>query len=260
MNEKRQRKNLTDQQQQWTLNPNDNFHVNETPIDYLSHTNTTTLIKQAVHTLLQNRPEDPIRFLADFFAPAANITSVESAYEKLSWAHYSSSVYQRNALQVYDILTTAKNEGSTLKGLLGRQFNSLLKKLCDDLPQRYSQIVFKRVHKRTDHVITFNTFYRDVLMLHVLRDYIHIVKETFHDLDVNATGEASLKLCNLIVDKLFASVIHTGSTFENTNANKDLDHVFSRLFIKSADSSLEMETMKEDDFVHVCVVKFLDNI
>lgn len=274
MNEKRQRKLTIEQQQDhWTLNPVENFHVNETPIDYLSHTNATGLIKHAVHTLLQNRPEDPIQFLADYFAPTDS-NSVETAYEKLSWAHYSSSVYQRNVLQVYDTLTTSKNEGTTLKGLLGQQFNGLLGKLCDELPHKYSQHVFLRVKKKVDHVITFNTFYRDVLMLHVLKDFIQIVKETFNDLDIHASGKASLKLCNLVLDNLFVSVIQAKPTFMNDSISTnhhggskreqtqthELDKAFSRLFIKSADSAHDVETMTVDDFVHESIVRFLKKL
>lgn len=268
MSEKRQRK-ITDQlHDQWTLNSDGgSFHVNETPIDYLSHTNTTDLIKQAVHTLLQNRPEDPIQFLVDFFAPSEN-SSIEMAYEKLSWAHYSSPVYQRNALQVYDTLTTAKNEGTSMKGLLGKQFNCLLEKLCDDLPHNYSQHVYKRICKRNNHVITFNPFYRHVLMLHVLRDFIQIVKDIFNDLDVNTTGTVSRKLCHVVQNNLFASVIHqtdkTNLSTYSLSKNGDvrdrleaLDKAFSKLFLTNSNASYE-DTIREDEFVDMNIEKFLE--
>lgn len=226
---------------------------NEDESDYLRRTNVTTEITNAVETLLQNRPQDPIQFLIDLFAPCSGTYSVDSACEKLSRAHYSCPVYQRNALQVYDVLMTCDNQHTQLKGLLGQRFNSLLEKMSACLPNDYPSLVMQRMRKRDNHVISFNTFYRDVLLIHVLKDFIDSVNEMFNDLDVHATGKASQYLCDHVVECLF------GSSKEGECIG--VDKTFTKLFIKNADSSFDStaESMLKEEFLRICVLKFLEN-
>ncbi|XP_066928206.1 uncharacterized protein [Clytia hemisphaerica] len=227
----------------------------ETPIDYLSRNNHTTLIKDAVKVLLANRPDDPLQFLVDFFAPKTQTTIIEKAYDKLCWTDYSMPVYQRNVLEVYDQLTAMKNEDTHLKGLLGIRFNELLEKLANDLPEVFAEGVYLRVKTRQDQVISFRRFYHSILLMHVLKDFVSLIKAMHKDLDVQDFGKVSQKLCSLVVERLFESFNSESTTLGN-------DRLFASTFLENAESTLmnEKESLSEQDFVKLCIDKFLDYV
>jgi len=249
-----------DNQQQQTTADN-TADDQETPVDYLSRNNTTTLVKEAVRVLLANRPDDPLQFLVDFFAPARRVKSVDSAYDRLCWTDYSMPIYQRNILEVYDTLVSMKNEGTRLKGLLGFRFNELLRRLSDDLPTQHSAEVYQRVKRRNDQVISFKRFYHSVLLLHVMKDFALIAQDMHRDLDVQGHGKVSRDLSELVLDRLFASF---GQLSESDSELQTLsfEETFSHSFLTNADPAfvVDEQCMNENDFVKACVVRLMENV
>ena len=247
------------QQQSIECEPSNTSDDKETPIDYLSHNNATTLIKEAVKVLLTNRPDDPLQFLADYFAPKTNCTAVETAYDKLNWADYSMSVYQRNVLEVYDNLCSMRNEDSHLKGLLGIRFNELLEKLSADLSHRFSKLVFERLETRPNQVISFRRFYHSILLMKVLKDFVSLTKAMHQDLDVQGVGKVSKELCILVVNRL--ALYDENTTLMLVNAN---ERTFARCFLTNANSATLQHTTKdvvdENEFVQMCITRFLDQV
>ena len=230
----------------------------ETPIDYLSRNNATALIKEAVKVLLSNRPDDPLQFLVEYFAPKTNYTAVETAYEKLNWTDYSMSVYQRYVLEVYDSLCSMRNEDSHLKGLLGIRFNELLKKLSDDLPARFSDLVLGRLETRPNQVISFKRFYHSVLLMKVLKRFVSLTKAMHQDLDVQGVGKVSKELCILVVNHLALD----SETTALLTVNEE-ERTFARCFLTNADSAPQQsnkDVIDEDEFVRMCITHFLDQV
>lgn len=234
----------------------------ETPVDYLSRNNTTTLVKEAVRVLLANRPDDPLQFLVDFFAPSRQTKTVENAYSRLCWTDYSMPVYQRNILEVYDTLVSMKNEGTRLKGLLGSRFNELLRKLADDLPTQYANEIYQRIETRDDQVISFKRFYHSVLFLHVMRDFTLIAQAMHRDLDVQGHGKVSRNLCTLVFDHLFLASLSKLSQSDSEQQTLSFEESFSHSFLANADSvSVDGEQyMDENDFVRTCVIRLMEKL
>merc|ERR1719354_991948 len=129
---------------------------------------------ESINHLIMNKPDDPIRFLVDYFA-SSSYNAVSEAYMKLSWSHYARKSYQRNILEVYDTLVSFENKDSGLCGLLGKRFNELLTKLSDDIPAPYGRQCYLKVRSREAQVIVFDRFYHAVLLLHVMKDFVRTV-------------------------------------------------------------------------------------
>jgi len=247
----------------------------ETPVDYLFKNNVTAVMTESINHLIMNRPDDPIRFLVDYFA-SSSYDVVNEAYMKLSWSHFMRKSYQRNILEVYDTLVSVENGKSNLCGLLGKRFNELLRKLTDDLPQPYGQRCYVKVKSRDAEVIVFDRFYHAVLLLHVMKDFIRTVQDVYRDIDFANAGRASEVLCSIVLSRLSGHAVQ-GKTDDMDLLEKDIDkmslyssvckdkEVLGASLIRELQESSDLASepsrfMEEQSFVEKAVQIILDMV
>ena len=119
----------------------------------------TAYMKDVVALLLENRPEDPVAFVAEYFQNASRGNPPLS--RSYNWIRLS----DRSRMSFMDNLVTAYNtlDSSTgAPGLTGKQFNKLLKSLCVDFPVDVVQGIMMLLGKGSSDIVDFPAFYAGV--------------------------------------------------------------------------------------------------
>lgn len=249
--DRKTKKNITVEQTEPSVD--DIFKL--TPIDYLYHTSATDLIKNAMHEVVMYKPDDPIQFLIDYFAPS-NEDPILEAYEQLQRCHFTERMYQQNVLEIYQKLMTLKNENTHIKGLTGNRFNKLISKCVENFNAEIQTLCTKKLSARPMQVIVFNKFYYAALLCQVLKDFIIICVGIYKDLDVDNTGKSSNILCLALLEKFEENL--SRQTLHNKIGIKkfsDWSTYLSKLNDIMADVGME-----EEEFVLNAVKNFLNNV
>jgi len=256
--DKKSKKTFQVESSESSINSSDEL-VKETPVDYLYHTNTTDLIKEALNEIIVYRPDDPIQFLIDHFSPI-NESVVTEAYKRLCRCHYTESTYQRNVLEVYNKLMAMVNETFNLKGLLGGTFNEVLDLIYEKVAKQYIEKCILKFKVRSHHVVSFNHFYNCILISFVVLDCVKICEAVYNDLDLNNTGKASETLCMLLLESF--NVNKTVLTSNSTNTCVEVNPFEG--YISKLQKHVELldvttdKYMEKDDFIKDAITKLLD--
>nr|XP_058947228.1 tubulin polyglutamylase complex subunit 1-like [Pocillopora verrucosa] len=224
----------------------------ESPLDFLSRTGITSDIKDAITLIIENRPEDPIAFMAEFFdSRAITTTALVKAHQKLLLAHHSRPSFQINLAAAYNILKQQKNSNG-LRGLTGKTYNDLLTLLCKDLTGAESEPLQKRIMCFSHEVIRFPVFKLGVLSTFIYQDFLKQAESLYSELDLTGRGKADKNLCEAILNELQQavvkttadpiSIIHTGSMLSSQRLNK----VMAEALLKSGATS---QLMGADEFI-----------
>ncbi|RMX53882.1 hypothetical protein pdam_00018617 [Pocillopora damicornis] len=246
----------------------------ESPLDFLSRTGITSDIKDAITLIIENRPEDPIAFMAEFFdSRAITTTALVKAHQKLLLAHHSRPSFQINLAAAYNILKQQKNSNG-LRGLTGKIYNDLLTLLCKDLTGAESEPLQKRIMCFSHEVIRFPVFKLGVLSTFIYQgkssnspmsssnnvlltidfsvDFLKQAESLYSELDLTGRGKADKNLCEAILNELRQavvkttadpiSIIHTGSMLSSQRLNK----VMAEALLKSGATS---QLMGADEFI-----------
>ncbi|KAL9957955.1 hypothetical protein ACROYT_G034914 [Oculina patagonica] len=224
----------------------------ESPLDFLSRTGVTSEIKDAITLVIENRPEDPISFMAEFFDSHANTaTALMKCHQKLLLVHHSRPSFQNNLVQGYNILKQQKNSNG-LRGLTGKTYNDLLTLLCRDLNGAEAEPLQKRIMCLSHEVVRFPVFKLGVLSTFMYQDFLKQAESLYNELDLTGRGKADKHLCEAVLYELHQaavkttddpiSVIQVGSMLSSQHLNK----VMAEALVKSGASS---QTMAADEFI-----------
>ena len=253
--DRKTKKNVTVEQTESSVD--DIFKL--TPIDYLYHTNATDLIKNAMHEVVMYRPDDPIQFLIDYFAPS-NEDPILEAYEQLQRCHFTERMYQQNVLEIYQKLMTLKNENTHITGLTGNRFNKLILKCVESFNTDIQTLCMKKLLARPMQVIVFNKFYYAVLLCQVLKDFIIICVGIYKDLDVDNAGKSSHILCQALLDK-FEENLSMQTLHSKIGTDKFRDCNTYLLKLNDVMTGIgSIAVMEEEEFVVNAVKTFLSNV
>jgi len=229
----------------------------------LARTGVTSEIKDAITLVIENRPEDPISFLAEFFdSQASTTTALMRAHQKLILVHHSRPSFQNNLVLAYNILHQQKNING-LQGLTGKTYNDLLTMLCRDLTGIEAEPLQKKVMCLSHEVVRFPVFRLGVLATFVYQDFLKQAESLYSELDLTERGKADKYLCEAILNELKqatvkttedpVSVIQVGSMLSSQRLNK----VMAETLLKSGASN---QTMGVDEFVMAAAESLLEQI
>ncbi|XP_073230191.1 tubulin polyglutamylase complex subunit 1-like [Porites lutea] len=235
----------------------------ESPLDFLSRTGVTSDIKDAITLVIENRPEDPISFLAEFFdCHASTTTALMKAHQKLLLAHHSRPSFQNNLLLAYNILHKQKNSNG-LHGLTGKTYNDLLTMLCRDLSGTEAEPLQKRILCYNYEVVRFPVFKVGVLSTFIYQDFLKQAESLYNELDLTDRGKADKHLCDAILSELKQaavkttddpiSVIQVGSMLSSLRLNK----IMAEALVRSGGSN---QTMSVEEFVFTAADILLEQI
>ena len=124
-------------------NTDDNSLANMRPEDYLEKQNIRKDLADAINLILENRPENPIHFLYDYFSNHLDNSNSNTmkAYNLLTMNKYSTS----NSLHIFEAFTLLE-EGQDNSGVKEVDFIKIIQMLWIDYPKS----IFKSILKMFD--------------------------------------------------------------------------------------------------------------
>ncbi|XP_046859629.1 tubulin polyglutamylase complex subunit 1-like [Xenia sp. Carnegie-2017] len=236
---------------------------NENPADYLGRVGVTRQIQEVLTILLDNEPDNPIAFIAKYFANAAeHVSSVSQAYQYLCLSHHSQVSYQNNLLKAYKLLNR-QSIGHGLKGLTGKKYNELLSLICRDSITKETASLLQLLQKREQNIVNFNMFNSGVTCCFIFQDFILEAKSLFDELALSEKDQADYSLCKAMLTQLETSVskgkesstlciLEAGLFLSKQNISIEIN--------KTLNESVSGEIMTLDEFVHEACMIFLSKI
>eukprot|EP00735_Rhodelphis_limneticus_P001169 TRINITY_DN11737_c0_g1::TRINITY_DN11737_c0_g1_i1::g.11605::m.11605 TRINITY_DN11737_c0_g1::TRINITY_DN11737_c0_g1_i1::g.11605 ORF type:complete len:289 (-),score=21.36,sp/Q8BHR8/CK049_MOUSE/29.87/2e-09,Dpy-30/PF05186.8/0.0026,EF-hand_8/PF13833.1/2,EF-hand_8/PF13833.1/95,RIIa/PF02197.12/0.1 TRINITY_DN11737_c0_g1_i1:109-975(-) len=161
--------------------------------EYLSRSGVTNPLRDAVTLLLENRPEQPIVFLADYFRQLCQpATPLPFSYHTLRASPRHRDIFFDNVAQSYNILVSQKNtQGDQNAVLTGNEFFQLLKLLCMDFPMDIWQTLLVILNKREVDVIDFIDFQSCLRTVVLYEEFFEKTEHICYAFDIHCTGVIS---------------------------------------------------------------------
>ena len=103
------------------------------PEEFLERNGVTQYMKDVVTLLLENRPEKPLEFMADYFSNALQgRTAVARSYRYIRLTQRNRQAFLDNLAAAYSNM--ARQGESNGGGLTGAEYAQLIQMLCQDFP------------------------------------------------------------------------------------------------------------------------------
>ncbi|XP_064646678.1 tubulin polyglutamylase complex subunit 1-like isoform X3 [Lineus longissimus] len=187
-----------------TSNPESNMPENDR--QYLERTGASAQIRDALAKIIENRPLEPVAFLADYFESfdsGADVTT--KAFRQITLTHHSKPAFDTNLRIAYDILST-KKVAKNLKGINGAVYLELLDMVCKGFPTPIIERLLSKIGCRNHEAVVFDIFKTGLFTCFVLKDYLAQAESLFKSLDIHDTGKANKILCDAVLQQLFLAV------------------------------------------------------
>ena len=151
--------------------------------DYLLKSEVSRQVRDGLLKLIENKPDEPMLFLGDYFDSCTDKSSkVSSALPLLTFTQNNPSVFEANLLKAYDALCTAKPPGSKKSfkpGLIGSNYESFLKSIIANVNEEIQEIFLKQITCRNNEVVSFNIFRYGINTCFIFKKYIQHCKSLF---------------------------------------------------------------------------------
>eukprot|EP00112_Aurelia_sp_Birch-Aquarium-sp1_P013048 Seg2754.3 transcript_id=Seg2754.3/GoldUCD/mRNA.D3Y31 product="Tubulin polyglutamylase complex subunit 1" protein_id=Seg2754.3/GoldUCD/D3Y31 len=237
-------------------NLQEDIPTNETPREFLNRCQANDLLHDTILSLLQDRPKDPIAFLAEHFGSLLEPKSIlQSAYGKIRSSHYSKDTFEGNIVDAYKAFQEKKGKSGHKTNLQGEAHNELLIMLTKDLPIKHSEPLLKQLMKAEMQSVPFSTFRCDITTVCLCEDFIKTAESIYDDIDFNGTGNAPKDLCVLFLNEL-KSIVETG--LFAPGFNKKLNQVI--LECSLIHDPKNKNIMKSVDFVQLALNIFINQL
>ncbi|KAL9642160.1 hypothetical protein ABK040_007165 [Willaertia magna] len=166
--------------------------------EYFDQTGVTTYLKDAITLILENRPEDPLEFLSEYFNNVVKgSNSLTRSYRYIKLAKRNQEAFFDNLVAAYNSFSN-KNSPEDI-GLNGSEFVKLVKLVCNDFPPEILKKVVDVLNKgNSNTLLSFQEFAAGINACLLYEEYLKIVEELFGQLD-SGTGFVEI---NSIVEML----------------------------------------------------------
>jgi len=251
----------------------------ETERQFLERTNVASQIRDVLAKVIENRPEDPLAFLADYFEAVGDKgNKVTRAYQTLLLTHYTQPAFQNNIQSAYEILSQCKVHRH-LRGINGVIFGELLDLILQEVPSDIADKLIKKIACRDYEVVVYDVFRAGVVTSFVFHEYIKQSEALYNALDTSASysnqvpgssqlGRANKTLCDAALQQLLLAVTTTGDDATSvieagySLCPDQLTATFSQAMIESGDNHHGDNhlTMKRDEFVQQAAETFLHKV
>ena len=150
-----------------------------TPEDYLDRFGITAYLREVLSLVLENRPQAPVEFVAEYFRNAVQGSSyLHRAYRLVCMTDRGRPGFLGNVIKAHQVL--AHRKGSI--GVTGEEMTKLLSLICHNFPSNISDMVLKNIffgrHSPTD-IIEFDIFYLSVNVCLLFAEQIEFARQYF---------------------------------------------------------------------------------
>ena len=183
--------------------------AHDTDRQFMDRNGVNGLLKELLTKIISNRPDDPIKFIANYFEsltledPSNDL--INRAVQQLSLTHHSRPVFENNVKAAFQILGKYKIS-KRLHGVNGTIHSQLLHNLCQHIPSAVTIRLLKRLECADHEAITYDVFRSSVFTCCVLNDFSVMAGNLFMTLDMQKTGKADKNLCESTLDQLRAAL------------------------------------------------------
>ena len=148
----------------------------------------TAYMKDVVALLLENRPEDPVAFVAEYFATASRgAPPLARSYEWIRYSDRSREAFMDNLVTAYNAL----NSSTGGPGLTGKQYNKLLRQVCTDFPVDVVHSVMTLLGKGANDMVDFPAFCAGINACLMYEEFFEYAEWLFKGCDQVSTGSIS---------------------------------------------------------------------
>ena len=159
-----------------------------TPEDYLDRFGITAYLQEVLSLVLENRPQAPVEFVAEYFRNAVQGSSyLHRAYRLVCMTDRGRPGFLGNVMKAHQILSHRK--GSI--GVTGEEMTKLLTLICHNFPKKISEIVLKTLfsgqHDPTE-IIAFDVFFLSVNVCLLFVEQIEFAQQYFATLCMEDTA------------------------------------------------------------------------
>ncbi|CAG5119092.1 unnamed protein product, partial [Candidula unifasciata] len=168
--------------------------------------NVHGVMRELLAKIIANRPENPIKFIADYFETLTlddhqPTDLISKAVQVLTLTHHSRPMFDTNVQTAFQLLNKY-TINKKLQGMNGTVLSHILHALCKNIPPVISIRLFKRLECFEYEAVTYDVFRSSVFTCCVLQDYITIADNLFQTLDVQKSGKADKHLCDVALEQL----------------------------------------------------------
>lgn len=212
------------------------------PEEYLDRFGVTTYMKDVITLLLENRPEDCLQFMSNYFSNVVHGSSyMIRSYRYIKLTSRNREAFFDNLVAAYHSLnnsppssgsgsgSSGSGQGATGMGITAVEMTKLIKQVCQDFPPDLFHKVIKVLTQSSNsmYAVSFPEFAAAINACLLYEDFIRHVEQWFQTVDVNKTGKIpQLELQNCITE------------FEESFTSGQLTKVKKLLKIKSMNDGL----------------------
>jgi len=234
---------------------------------------TSPIIREALLKLLINRPENPVRFLCDYFRSVStpqNRNRISQAVENILLSSYVKPVFERNVLSAFETLSMAKEMSVTgVGGAIFQEFvNELIAAYCStrqvELRSSCFELVQKKLAVREHEVVNFAIFRSSVYLCLISVDFSQFCEQLFEELDVHKQGKISAKLVDSVLNDLLKGSLDVHAETETMKllavAANFTSKKIAEILEQTVDQHVSTKTVSQNDFVSQAINLFFTPI
>mmetsp|Transcript_18177 Transcript_18177/g.43294 ORF Transcript_18177/g.43294 Transcript_18177/m.43294 type:complete len:250 (+) Transcript_18177:96-845(+) len=162
------------------------------PEEYLDKYGVTAHLKDVVTLLVEQRPEKPLEFVADYLSNSIQPrTAVARSYRYIRLTKRNRQAFIDNLASAYSVI--ARNSDSEADGLTGAEYRTLLQTICSDFPHEVVTSLTQVLDKRGSDVVSFPVFVAGVQACLVYEEFFEYAELLFNALDADSLGRVDLQ-------------------------------------------------------------------
>lgn len=174
---------------------------------FLERNSVGSLMKEAIESLISNRPEDPINALVSFFESAEKKRSaVEHAFQILTSSSHKRPMFERNVRLAYTALSHYK-VSKHLHGVTGVVYRELMLQLCKDFSQPVTSCFLRKIECLDTEAVPYEVFRYAIFCYCSVKDFLELAGHLFSLLDKENTGKADKLLCDVLLEQLKSALV-----------------------------------------------------
>lgn len=239
--------------------------------EFLEKFNIRQQTRDALLKLIENRPENPLLFLAEYFdtiSAESKTDKIANASRILSLSHHSSPAFNSNVVQAYDTLSAPKNPNSKKLankrvGMIGSVHEEFLNSICYNVPEELRAKMIDKISCKWNEMVPFAVFKYSVTVALVLQDFLALSEDLFKVLS-GKSEMAQRYLCDATIENFKASLRcnKTGNALSVMEAGRKLrpDALAVAILQAKEDEGDAKNYMEMHDFINYMALLYLDNV
>jgi Ca2+-binding EF-hand superfamily protein len=183
------------------MNNKENPLASLSPDEYLEKTGVSTVLKDIVTSLIENRPLNPVQFISEYLkTTSAACTGVLKSYKLIKLCKSAQKSFMDNLVSAFMNLDAKK--GGNNQGITGTDYMKIIKMICLDFPFEVVDEVLSLLGKRDTDLVLFEEFVAGVNAVLLYEDFFAEVEDLFLYLDPDRSGRVPVAKLFMSMDKL----------------------------------------------------------